>query len=401
MGTKMMNSFRSVHNSAKIDLNLLAHQVASFYRCPTMITTTFIVMSVALLVVLLYHLFFFARVAFKQEELEPDRVKPVTVVICARDEALHLERLIPLLLNQDHEQFEVLVVNDRSTDQSADILRWMEMDNENLRVVSIPPNSRGEAGKKMALWIGMREAKYPHVVVTDADCTPASRDWLALMAAGMPDGKSIVVANSPYERGSGITNILERYDGAMKALQFLGFAKAGIPYMGVGRNLGYQRDLFLQSKDKVKGWQNMSGDDDLFVNAVASAQNTTALMDPDSFMFTRATTDLRTWWRRKRRHYTTAVHYRFLHQFLLLLLPLARTTFWVSMVFLALQQNWIGVATGAIAFLVFFLPIQIKGLQKTGAADLAWMALPLEWLFLILDPFIYLSTLIVKPRQWK
>ena len=247
----------------------------------------------------------------------------------------------------------------------------------------------------------MREAKYPNVVVTDADCTPVSRDWLALMAAGMHDGKAIVVANSPYERKNGLTNILERYDGAMKAIQFLGFAKAGIPYMGVGRNLAYDRDLFLDARDKVKGKKRMSGDDDLFVNAVASGENTTAMTDPDSFMMTRATPDLGTWWRRKRRHYTTAVHYRFWHQLLLMILPIARMVFWASMILLLIQENWVGAAIGFSAFVLLFLPIQIRGLQRTGAADIAWMALPLEWVFLLLDPFIYLSTLIVKPRQWK
>ncbi len=366
-----------------------------------MITSSFIVMCAALLVLLVYHAVFFARVAFRTHELEPDRNSPLTVVICARDEAYSLEKLIPVLLEQDHQQFEILVVNDRSTDGSEEILLWLEKDNPNLRVVNIPTGTRNAFGKKMALWIGVREARYDRVVVTDADCMPASKDWLALMAAGMPEGKSIVVANSPYERKTGLTNVLERYDGAMKAMQFLGFACAGLPYMGVGRNLGYEKELFLRSKDKVKGWNAMSGDDDLFVNAVATQKNTNAILDPNSFMFTRATRDMRSWWRRKRRHYTTAVHYRFVHQFLLMLLPLAKMVFWASLIILAVQQHWVGVGIGLGSALLLLLPVQMKGLQRTGAADLAWMALPLEWLFLLLDPFIYLSTLIVKPQQWK
>lgn len=358
-------------------------------------------MSSALAVLLLYHLVFFARVAFKKEQLQPDRQTPVSVVVCARNEAFALEKTLPLLLNQAHNNFEVIVVNDRSSDNSKELLHWMEKENSKLRVVTIPQGSRDGNGKKMALWIGVREAGNERVVVTDADCTPASEDWLALMTRAMPEGKSIVVANSPYEKAGGLTNILERYDGAMKALQFLGFARAGLPYMGVGRNLAYEKDLFLSSNSKVKGRHKMSGDDDLFVNAVATGKNTNALLDPKSFMITRATRDLSTWWRRKRRHYTTAVHYRFFHKFLLLLLPLARMTFWVSLLLLAWQANLMGVSIGLGAALLLLMPIQMLGLQRTGASDLAWMALPLEWLFLLLDPFIYLSTLIVKPQQWK
>ena len=358
-------------------------------------------MCAALVVLLTFHLVFFARVAFRRQELDPDRSTPVSVVLCARDEAFSLKKTLPVLLAQQHEHFEVVVVNDRSTDGSDELLRWMEKDNERLRVVSIPASSRDQNGKKMALWIGVREARHERIVVTDADCTPASPDWLALMTAAMPEGKRIVVANSPYEKESGLTNILERYDGAMKAVQFLGFASAGLPYMGVGRNLGYEKDLFLSSRKKVKGWYMMSGDDDLFINAVANGSNTATILDPKSFMMTRATRDLRTWWRRKRRHYTTAVHYRFIHKFLLMLLPLSRMVFWASLLLLALQANILGVCIGLGAALVLLMPIQMKGLQRTGASDLAWLALPLEWLFLVLDPFIYLSTLIVKPQQWK
>ena len=180
-----------------------------------------------------------------------------------------------------------------------------------------------------------------------------------------------------------------------------GFAQAGFPYMGVGRNLAYASEVFFSARKPKSHNRLMSGDDDLFINEVARANNTAVVADPASFMVTRATPDLATWIRRKRRHYTTAVHYRLGHQILLMLLPLARMVFWTSLVLLVLHHRWMEVAIGAGIRLCVIMPITIRALQKLQAGALAWFALPLEWLFLLLDPLIYTSTILVKPKRWK
>ncbi len=361
----------------------------------------FSVMAGALVVLLFFHLVMFARLAFRKPQVQPDRDLPVSVVICARSEARRLERLIPLLMQQDHKEFEVVVVNDRSEDDTWEVLQWMKPSQPRLRPVNIQADEKFNYGKKLALGVGVRAAKYPHVLLTDADCIPAGNDWISTMAAGFGKGKQIVIGHSPYAYQPGVANVLERYDGTMKAMQYMAFAMAGFPYMGVGRNLGYTGELFFNAKGSKKHNHLMSGDDDLFINEVARAKNTGVVADPRAFVTTLPTRDLGTWLRRKRRHYTTAAHYRLGHQVLLMLLPLARTAFWLLLLWFALRMQWREVAIGLAVELCVLLPITVLAMRRLHAGALVWLAIPLEWLFLLLDPLLYTSTILVKPKRWK
>lgn len=348
-----------------------------------------------------FHLAIFSRLAFRKQEVEPDRDLPVSVVVCARNDSGALQRLIPVLLDQDHRNFELVVVNDRSDDDTWEVLQWMKADHPRLCPVNIQADEKFRYGKKIALGIGVRSAKHPHVLVTDADCMPASRDWISLMAAGFRKDRQIVIGHSPYQRAPGFTNVLERYDGYAKAVQYISFAQAGLPYMGVGRNMAFTGQLFFGAKGQHRHRQLMSGDDDLFINEVARATNTGAVADGRSYMSTRATPDLATWLRRKRRHYTTARFYRFGHQLLLTLLPTARLVLWATLVFLLFTGHFQPALAGLAVELLVFLPIGMLAMHRLGAGGIVWLALPLEWLFLLLDPCIYFSTLIFKPQRWK
>jgi glycosyltransferase involved in cell wall biosynthesis len=364
-------------------------------------STEFWVMAGALVVLAFYNFHMFARVAFPKPAPEPDRTIPVSVIICARNEAHTLKRVIPMMMEQDHQDFELVVVNDRSDDETWEVLQWLKPEYPRLRIVNVQADEKFSYGKKIALAVGVRAARHPNVLVTDADCEPTSKDWISLMAAGFREGKQIVIGNSPYAAQFGLTNILERFDGAQKSMQYMGFAMAGFPYMGVGRNLGYTGQIFFSAKGRNRHSHLMSGDDDLLINELARAKNTAVIADPRAFMVTKATPDLVTWIRRKRRHYTTASHYRLIHQILLMLFPLARMVFWAVIIVMAVKGMWLQMAIGLAVKLLVLLPINMIALHKLKAGMVAWLALPLEWLFLILDPMLYASTIIVKPKRWK
>ncbi|MFZ1692036.1 MAG: glycosyltransferase [Flavobacteriales bacterium] len=366
-----------------------------------MLSIEFQIMLGALLVLLAYHALMFARLAFGKRTVQPDRDLPISVVICARNEARTLEELIPALMQQDHREFEVVVVNDRSDDDTWEILQWMKPQYPRMKPVNIQADERFNYGKKIALGVGVRSAKHPHVLLTDADCIPASNDWISLMAAGFRNGRSIVIGHSPYAKSPGLGSVLERYDGAIKAMQYMGFAQAGVPYMGVGRNLGYASEVFFGTVGPRRHNHLMSGDDDLLINEVACRGNTAVVADPRAFTTTRPTPNLAMWIRRKRRHYTTAVHYRFGHQVLLMLLPLARMAFWAALVLLLVKERWVEAAIGIGAQLALLQPVAIAALRRLQAGAIAWLALPMEWLFLLLDPLLYTSTILVKPKRWK
>ncbi len=358
----------------------------------------------ALIVLALYHFGAFIRLALKglRTDVEPDRSLPVSIIVCARDESVSLQQLIPLLMDQDHKEFEVVVVNDRSNDDTWEILQWMKPNFPRLNPVNIQADAKFSYGKKLALGVGIRSAKHPHVLLTDADCMPVSRDWVSTMSAGFRNGKQLVIGFSPYEKTGGLTNLVERFDGISKGVQYLSFARAGFPYMGTGRNLGYTKDTFLAVQGGTRSHTAlMSGDDDLFVNEVARARNTVAVSDGRSFMTTRGTPDMITWLRRKRRHYTTARHYRFIHQVLLTLLPMARAVMWAATVLLLVAGQWPWAVAALAIELCAFLPVRVGAMRRLGAGRIVWFTIPLEWLFLILEPALYFSTILIPPRRWK
>ncbi|MBK6892747.1 MAG: glycosyltransferase [Flavobacteriales bacterium] len=245
----------------------------------------------------------FSRLAFRKQEVEPDRDLPVSV-IRGRNESIALQQLIPLLLDQDHREFEPIVVNDRSEDDTWEVLQWMKPQHANLKPVNIQADEKFSYGKKIALGVGVRSAKYPNVLVTDADRPPTGRDWISLMATGFKGGPPDAIGHSPYERQDGLTSLLERYGRLHKRPQYISFAQAGLPYMGVGRNMAFTSELFFGAKGQHRHRQLMSGDDDLFINEVARAKNTTAIADGRSYMTT-CHARSRHLVPEKRRHYTT------------------------------------------------------------------------------------------------
>ena len=122
-------------------------------------------MAAALLMLAFFHMVIFSRLAFRKQEVEPDRDLPVSVVICGRNESIALQQLIPLLLDQDHREFELIVVNDRSEDDTWEVLQWMKPQYANLKPVNIQADEKFSYGKKIALGVGVRSAKYPNVLV--------------------------------------------------------------------------------------------------------------------------------------------------------------------------------------------------------------------------------------------
>ena len=200
--------------------------------------------------------------------------EPVSVIICARNEADNLDNYLPVILSQDYPDYEVIVVNDCSTDNSDIILKKYLEQYPQLRISTIKEDKKFSHGKKLAVTIGIKAAKYDRLLFTDGDCKPESNQWLSLMAANFSADTSIVLGYGGYFPQPGLLNKYIRYDTLMIALQYFSFALCKIPYMGVGRNLAYKRSLFYAGKGFSTHFHLASGDDDLFVNENATKTNT-------------------------------------------------------------------------------------------------------------------------------
>ena len=288
------------------------------------------IFALTLLIQLFYYLFFYLRLALHKPTNKNLEYFPVSVVICARDEAENLEKFLPSILEQDYPNFEVVVVNDCSEDDSEDVLKRLTYKYSKLRYTTIKKDEKFVHGKKLALTIGIKSAKNDVVLLTDADCYVKGNQWIKQFAENYSHNTEIVLGYGGYENKKGLLNKFIRFDTFFIGMQYLTFAKAGFPYMGVGRNLSYNKNLFFKNKGFASHARLDSGDDDLFVNETATKKNTNIVISAESITWSVPKTKFSSWVRQKRRHRTTYERYKLKHRILLAAEPMSRIFFYLS-----------------------------------------------------------------------
>lgn len=293
------------------------------------------------LVQLYYILLVFTRLLFKRQPNIPSYYPPVTVIVCAHNELENLRQLLPMLNEQDYSSYEVIVMNDRSWDGTEEFADTEAKQWEKIRFIHIEQEYDHVTPKKYAITTGIRSAKHDIILLTDADCRPTTDQWIKGMASHLTNDKQIVLGFSPYEKRTGFLNRLIRFETFYVAVQYLSFALAGNPYMGVGRNLMYRKSLFLQNKGFYTHLRITGGDDDLLINEIANRQNTAVCIDPDTFMVSIPKTTWQSWYWQKKRHLSVSKHYKTINKIRLALLTGTQILTWILFIGLAI---WWGLA---------------------------------------------------------
>jgi glycosyltransferase involved in cell wall biosynthesis len=362
----------------------------------------FIVFCLITLVQLFYYGWFFRRLAwYSPPEKQHSQQHPVSVIICARDEAARLVTHLPGALVQTYPStHEVIVVNHNSQDDTRFLLDEFKKTFKGLHIVNLEHEAIGIPGKKYPLSMGIKEALYEIVLLTDADCIPASEYWMQKMQDGYGNGIEVVLGYGAYKRAPGALNKIIRFDTFHTALQYLSYALAGQPYMGVGRNLSYKKAVFLRNKGFSAINHVPGGDDDLFINKVATKENTAIVIDKDTFTLSDPKKNFGEWFRQKARHYTTAKYYKPRHKFLLGLYSTSHILFYPLFI-VSLFYDWrVALSLYGIRLIVQGL-IFHKTMRRLGEEDLfPWWWLLDIWMFAYY--LIFSSTIWKKPRQnWK
>lgn len=363
----------------------------------------FIGFCIISIVQLFYYLFFFSKLAFYKKKNENNsQTHPVSVIICSRDEADNLIKNLPgSLVQQYPTTHEVIVVNDNSYDDSKYILEEYQRSFKQLQLVELKQEARFIPGKKFPLSIGIKTAKHEIVLLTDADCVPASEFWIQKMQEGFREGIEIVLGYGPLHKRKGIFNKIVRWETFHTALQYLSYAQRGLTYMGVGRNLSYKKSVFFRHKGFSAHNHVPGGDDDLFINKASTKKNTTIVIDKDSFTLSEPATTWKQWVKQKSRHYTTSKYYKGIHQFLLGLYAFSQFVYYPLLItsFFFFDWRWVLGIFGLrfiIQAIVFF-----KTTRKLNEKDLfPWFLFLDVWMF-----FYYLffaAALFKKPKKkWK
>lgn len=318
-------------------------------------------LSLAFIVQMFWWLRYFTGIFRYNRKFRKNKIKfnyefpPVSVIICAKDEEENLKKNLPVVLEQMYPDFEVIVVNDASFDDTEEVLAEMKLKYPNLRSTYVPENAKFIDSKKFALTLGIKAAKNDVLVFTDADCKPTSKDWLNNIVRHFDTNTDIVIGYAPYIHRKSLLNAFQVFDTLFIGMQYLNYSLAGKTYMGVGRNMAYKKSLYLKSKGFTTHLNLQSGDDDLFINEVATKSNTRIEIQPDSQTVSEPKPNCNLWIRQKERHLSTAPHYKTGTKWLIGTELAFRTLFYIALIATFTIGNLIICGIGVLLFIIRYI----------------------------------------------
>ena len=359
-----------------------------------------LVFGIVLVIQLLYHWLMFSKVAFYKNKHWPkddSELEPVSIVLCARDVYEYLVELIPALLNQDYPDFEVVIVNDCSDDETEEYLKDLERKETRIKPVQLKQHLNFFNGKKFPLSMGIKSAQNDLIVLTDCNCMPTNNQWLRSVVKCYGKKTEVVIGYSPYTQKKGLFNKLIRFDALQNALLYLSAALGGYPYMGIGKNLSYRKELFYKNKGFTSHYTTSVGDDDLFVSQVATKKNTEVLIDAEDTILTTPPSSFRLWTRQKSSRYSTIPKYNARTRLMLSLFYCSQFLFYAAFIALMCLKPAFTINGGTmfyIPILVFFFLLRFgsqlfiyhKSSKRLGEKGLLPGLIAFDFLFAFLTP---------------
>lgn len=274
----------------------------------------------------------------------------VSVVVCARNEGDNLQHYLHSLVCQNYPNFEVIVVNDASEDNTQLVLDHYQKLFRNLRLTFVPADAMVRSSKKLALTLAAKASQYDYLLLTDADCRPETPDWISEMMEGFRNPETeIVIGYGGYFQEPKRINRLIQFDTVFCAMQYLGMAMSRHPYMGVGRNLAYKKQTFFANRGFAGQLSQRAGDDDLFVNKVCNARNTEVVLTPASYTWSVPKQSFEQWRIQKYRHLSVSPAYKTSTKFRLALEPFSRGL-WYALLIAAVVLAVLGLVSPLTAF---------------------------------------------------
>lgn len=352
---------------------------------------------------LLYYLVIFGKFAFaKPQTITPKRI-PVSVIVCAKNEEESIKKLVPLLAEQDYPDYEIILIDDASSDETLDIFEEFEKQYHHVKLVKVENNEAFWGNKKFALTLGIKAAKKEYLLFTDADCYPTSKDWITQMSSQFTMSKTIVLGYGAYEKVKGsFLNKIIRFDEMLTATQYFAWAKLGAPFMGEGRNMAYKKEEFFKVNGYIEHMNIRSGEDSLFINQAANKKNTAICYTPDSFTYREAKNTFKQWFRQKKRQVYIASFFKpsdklqlRLFYFTQLLPP------FMAAALLILQFNWMFVVPViALRYIIAWVTLGYSA-GKLKEKDVMYWFPFIEIILIFTQLNVFFSNLFSKPIHWK
>ena len=345
---------------------------------------------------ILYFLIF--QFGLKSSETGNEKNLPVSVIIAAKNEEQNIKACLASIIKQDYPNFEIILVDDHSTDETIAVSKAFQTEFPDLKIIQAQDH-----GKKFAIKQGILEAQNEYLLFTDADCQARSTNWINRMMSYFDQDTYIVLGYSPYKFKRRLTNYLQQYETLLSACLYISAAHFYRPYMAVGRNLAYRKSVFMESDQFESHLDLLSGDDDLFIQKMATKRNTKVCLDADAFVESKPINDLKSLFRQKIRHITTADHYKWKDKILLGLFYIARLGILIGLLLMIILTDQQLIAT--LSLLVYFIVLQLaffRPCRKLGLSKINWY-IPLLEVFLVVIQLALFSykSFSSKKIEWK
>jgi glycosyltransferase involved in cell wall biosynthesis len=366
-----------------------------------MILTVLFYILVATTALQLIYFLCFSSILFLKKNKKPLEQIPVSVIICAKNEEKNLQHFLPSIINQKYSNFEIVLINDASSDDTLEIMKSFKVKYENIKIVNVKNNEAFWGNKKYALTLGIKAATNEHLLFTDADCKPVSKYWIETIIQNFSKEKTIVLGYGKYKFEKTFVNLLVRFETLLTAIQYFSYAKLRSPYMGVGRNLAYTKEDFFKTNGFISHIQIRSGDDDLFIQEAATKTNTAISLDVKSFTISNPPLTLEEWFRQKRRHVSTASYYKFNHKVLLGLYFTSKLLFYPIAIILLFLMSWQIIAPIILLYFIGLFIVFGMSAKRLKEKKLVFFLPLLEVSLLLFQFSIFITNTFSKPTHWK
>ncbi|MDD2571135.1 MAG: glycosyltransferase [Bacteroidales bacterium] len=377
--------------------------IQTLFEIPLTVWSDYIFLALACLTLLSWavQMFFYLRYyrqvgRYKKTNIKSDQ-DSVSVILCVKNEAINLAANLPIILNQNYPDFQVVVVNEGSEDETADLLTQFQKEHPHLYVTHIERNHPYPHARKLAQTIGVKAAKHEQLLFTEASCRPQGLDWITHMQSNFLMKNDIVIGYCTYHREKSALNRFIRTDNLMDAQQYLGFALKGNPFKANGRNLAFRKSLFIKRKGYASQLHLPSGENDVFVNQSATSLNTSIEIHPDSILMAEAPRTLKEWLRRKQEDLAAVSHFRRRQRLMIRFESISRVVYYFCLILLLSWWRFAGYLI-ILAFIrlltrLWITKLTIKRLKEKGV----WL---LSLIHEIIIPWIH-AVLILKNRLRK
>ena len=321
-----------------------------------------------------------------------------SIVVCMHNEAQHVDVLMNALLDQTPTPPEILIINDGSTDETNIKLNSFLDKNNSIRVIHL---KGGGIGKKRPLATGITQAKHNVILCTDADCIPQSNHWAALMVEGLGTKYQLKLGVSLPTKRSGFLGKLQNFEAERIALNYIGMAEAGYPYMGVGRNLAFLKSSWENVGGFNSHLQIASGDDDLFVQEMVASGVTVGTETRKEGQSNSVWPHTwRKWMNQMKRHLSTSSSYRKSTLILLSLPVIADFMMYIGVVLEFIHSHvWIAMSILGVNAMVRGLIFRTFLLRVGRPGRHAFMLI-FEPIMGLIRQVLSLQGLIANPKKW-